>query len=300
MSILSSTQGTPERVFSLLSAITTCGGSLDRGEAMALLDPGYTENGRLVKDGTNSAVTQTISAAISLGVVFIEKRILHISKDFECNNFWTFGSRVHDRLRQLPSNEKDAVVLETFAWVVVRSIEERRVGWMDEWNSETFADAADSALPEGSNDEGEQRRINSTKLAAWRRWLTAIGLNVALPGPGSLNWPVINSRMEAELSSLGFQPGQKIDADRFIGALASRMPYIDRGPMFQLTAARVGSTPPQSELSPITSAGLRSLHDRGIITLEWRGDASNSVRLTGEPTHEINNFHRVIVGGTVT
>src|SRR3546814_15447392 len=70
---------------------------------------------------------------------------------------------VHDTLIGLGSADKDAVVLETFAWLAVEADRQGAAGWINEWTNDAFADAADQALPDGADDDGD-RRINKDKL----------------------------------------------------------------------------------------------------------------------------------------
>jgi hypothetical protein len=164
------------------------------------------------------------------------------------------------------------------------------VGWVHSWTTDSFADAADKALPEGEDDDG-QRRINRTKLPAWRRWLVALGLYV--PMPTLFPHPSPESRVSRELSELGSEEAGNWAADRFTIELARRMPYLDGGIMYTNAAKRMGVTAAERRLSPILSSALRNLHDEGSLTLHFLGDAAGFLQLWPDRTHKLQAFHAV-------
>src|SRR3546814_1747941 len=92
----------------------------------------------------------------------------------------------------------DVCSSETFAWLAVEADRQGAAGWINEWTNDAFADAADQALPEGADDDGD-RRINKDKLPSWRRWLMCLGLMVSLPLPSQL-YPLADGRLIRELA----------------------------------------------------------------------------------------------------
>ena len=68
MSVLSSPQGTPERVWSLVAGLVALGGETDRETFDALLNPGYVKDGEQVR-AKDTLAANALGAASSLGVV---------------------------------------------------------------------------------------------------------------------------------------------------------------------------------------------------------------------------------------
>lgn len=293
MSLLSSTRGTPERVWSLVSALAVNQGCLGRDEADALLNPAFTRGGDVVKQDP-TAFAQTLSAATSLGIVGIDQATLRLRPGLDAADFNAFGDWVHDRLIALDSGEKDAVILETYAWVAVESDRQRSTGWMNDWTTNEFADAANQSLPEGADDDGE-RRINTTKLSRWRDWLISLGLMVPLP-VGERAWlPSATARAARELARMDLPRDEAIEATAFLAALATRLPYLDGGSMFEAAMRRQVHTKATSQLSPILSACLRDIYDDGLIELNVLGDTGAAVTLWRETTHTIKAFDSVVM-----
>lgn len=295
MSLLSSTQGTPERVWSLIAAVSAGGGEIERADAVNWLNPGFTKGGGEQGEKPD-AFNQTLGAATSLGAVEAEKGALRVGPTFHAQAYPDFADWTHDRLAALSNDEKDAVILETYAWMTVESDRQGSIGWVHDWTRDAFADAADKALPEGADDDG-QRRINTTKLPAWRGWLLFLGLLVPMPAPMQQPHPSAEVRAARELERCALPRNQEIPADVFLKALAARLPYLDGGRMFVEAARRIGHAPSPGRLSPLMSATLRGLRDEGLIELRLRGDAGSVVRLTGSPTHKVQSFHAVVVKG---
>lgn len=298
MSLLSSTQGTPERVWSLIAAVSAGGGEIERSDAANWLNPGFMKDGSEQREKPD-AFNQTLGAATSLGAVEAEKNALRVGQRFHAEAYRDFADWTHDRLVALSNDEKDAVILETYAWMAVESDRQGSIGWVHDWTRDAFADAADKALPEGADDDG-QRRINTTKLPAWRGWLLFLGLLVPMPAPMQQPHPSAEIRAARELERCALPRNEEIPAEGFLKALAARLPYLDGGRMFVETAQRIGHAPAPGRLSPLMSATLRGLHDEGLIELRLRGDAGSVVRLTGNATHKVQSFHAVVVKGGET
>lgn len=294
MSLLSSTQGTPERVWSLVQAIAASGGSLDRDDAAKWLNPGFLKDGQVVAENP-SAFAQVLGAASSLGAVSADGGRLNLTCPSEIKRFPDFCDWVHQVLASLNSTEKDAVLLETLAWVYVECDRQRSTLWIHDFTEDGFADAADAALPDGEDDDG-QRRLNRTKLPSWRRWLLSLGLMSELPG-GPRPHPLSDGRAARELARPEFRKGVEFLAKDFLAALGARLPYIDGGRMFAEAARRMSHSVAPERLSPILSATLRNLHDDGTIELVVRGDAGDLTRLSPDSAHAVDAFRAVIVKG---
>jgi hypothetical protein len=290
MSILSSTQGTPERVWSLIAALLASGGTLDRSEAADLLNPCFVQNGQIVRD---DGFNQTLGAATSLGAVEIDKSTLRLNSSCLINDFVTFSDWLHSHLVALDTDEKDAILLQTYAWVAVESQRQRSVQWIHDWTNDAFVDAAKRALPEGSEDDDGAQRINTTKLPTWRRWLITLGLLVPMPLRLQAH-PSADARVAREIIYSEIERGIEIPADEFLKILNRRLPYLDGGHMFLDVAKRLEYVPPPRQLSPLLSAALRNLHDERVIELRIRGDAGDVLRLS-DAVHKMQSFHVVVV-----
>ena len=72
MSLLSSTQGTPERVWSLIAALSASKGEIDRADAVKWLNPGFLKDNNEYSEKPD-AFNQTLGAATSLGAIEAER-----------------------------------------------------------------------------------------------------------------------------------------------------------------------------------------------------------------------------------
>src|SRR3546814_8574355 len=97
MSLLSSTQGTPERVWSLVSVIAGNGGALCKADAAAWLNPGFTRNGESVQEKP-TAFGQVLGAATSLGAVEADAAMLRLNPSCCVASYAAFCDWVHDTL----------------------------------------------------------------------------------------------------------------------------------------------------------------------------------------------------------
>ncbi len=293
MSLLSSTQGTPERVWSLVSAVANCGGALGRADADEWLNPGFTRK-ELVVQEKPEAVAQTVNAATSLGALLAEGGQLRLAEGCPTISEATFRDWVHDRLVSLDSAEKDAVVLETYAWIAVNSVAEGSLLWVSDWPQKEFVDAAGGALAAGEDDDAGPR-LNTTKLPSVRRWLEYLGLMTGLPLSGRLLHPTTAARLGRELRRAGLPSSVRIDAREFLQTVRSRMPYLDGGRMFDQAARRTGAVTDNQQLSPLLTAALHDLHDADLITLGVHGDASGVTRMAPSLVHKIRGFQFVVL-----
>src|SRR3546814_15399046 len=89
MSLLSATQGTPERVWSLVSVIAGNGGTLSKADAAAWLNPGFTRNGESVQVKP-TAFSQVLGAATSLGAVEADAATLRLTPACCVTSYATF------------------------------------------------------------------------------------------------------------------------------------------------------------------------------------------------------------------
>lgn len=291
MSVLSSPQGSPERVWSLLAGLQAVGGRAERPLIDGLLNPGY-----LIGDGSvlveTALASNTHGAATSLGFLTLEGREAVIDPAFDASTVEAFADRVHDRLITLDDADEDTPLLETYAWLAVETDRRGSVGWVFEARREDLADQASAAL--GARGE-DARSMNPTKWVAWRRWMTFLGLTVRQPFVNAQDLPDPTCRLLRELEREAFAPGERLAADDFLQMVARRMPYLDRGRMFSNYAATLGHAPSVRRVSPLLSFALGQLHAEGWITLLVSGDSANVVTLSGAEGMTPSAFDAVVV-----
>ena len=297
MSLLSETQGRPERVFSLLDLLHAHGGQLARGEVLDWLAPAFDADDGVssgVPDGKKPrqiAVGAIIGAARSLGFVAesSDPIALKYPADGPPSSLEALADSVHHRLANAPADDSDYTLLEVYAWFVVKTAQQGS-GWpLSDMTVVHLADQIASELRPNRVDAGKERIFNSTKFSAWRDWIIFLGLGWT--GPSLPNfYPDATIRLGRELRrpSLPLKSGVDLDAQDVVDALAGAMPYLDGGPLFRSVASTLGWTPPANQLSPVLSMALRELHDDGVILLQGRGDAKRALMLATDRLHKIS------------
>lgn len=291
MSVLSSPQGVPERVWSLVGGLLALGGSTDRESLDRLINPGFIKDGLSVRTEPKLAAN-ALGAATSLGFIDANREEARSAGPSDLASASEFADAVHDRLISLPDEDNDRVLLEAYAWVVAESDRQGDLAWVYEWSRDTFADEANKGLV-GEDEDGKP--MNPTKAVAWRRWLSFLGLGVSMPISTLTDFPSPAGRIARELERAGLKDGEELSGTKFVGLLAERMPYLDGGRLFKQACERISHQPKPRRLSPLLSAGLRDLHDEGRIRLRPRGDSTDAIQLADDPAHEIQTFNLVII-----
>jgi len=285
MSLLSSPQGTPERVWSLVAGLSAVGGASPRGAYDDLLNPGFERDGAEVK-AKASLAADAHNAAVSLGLVESDRNQVSLTGPVP-SNFAGFADLLHDQLAALTADSADSAILGGYAWVAAESDRQSGVEWIYQTGRDAFADQANSGLA--------GKEMNTTRLPAWRRWLAFLGLGVTMPHDRNApDFPSPVSRMIRELERSELKADSRLGANEFIALLARRMPYLDRGRLFNQACQRISHSPSGARLSPLLSSALRELHDDETIRLVPSGDAAERVRLTEDPAHSIDTFTTVI------
>ncbi|POF62925.1 hypothetical protein CFR73_01705 [Novacetimonas maltaceti] len=284
MSVLSSPQGSPERVWSLLVGLQALGGTASSEIYKALLSP--------VVD--SSLVNDTRGVISSLGLVRTSGHEVSLIDGLDLADMASFADDVYDRLIALELDNIDAVLLTTYAWICARSDREGNVSWLYVLTRQQFADQAAQAQGQAGT---ESPRINATKLNAWYRWLVFMGMGESLPLPKSQILFSPAQRLRRELQRARARLPDEMTADAFRGFIASRLPYLDGGRFFTEACAWIGHAPPARQFSPMLSDALRDLHDDGTLRLCLSGDAMTHIGLTENPAHAINAFTTVRVNG---
>lgn len=286
MTLLSSPQGTPERVWSLIAGLAALGGTSPRAAYDDLLNPGFLRDGAEVKAKATLAA-DTHNAALSLGLVQSSRDHVSLSAQVP-SDFAGFADLVHDRLVSLEAVGADTAILEGFAWIVAQSDRLGGIEWIYQTGRDAFADQANAGLT--------GKDMNTTRLPAWRRWLAFLGLGVIMPHDRNApDFPSPTRRMVRELERLELSAGAKLGAGEFVSLLARRMPYLDRGRLFNQACQRIAHAPNGARLSPLYSSALRELHDEQSIRLVPSGDAAERIRLTEDSSHSIEAFTTVIL-----
>lgn len=275
MSVLSSPQGSPERVWSLLSGLIALGGRAERPALDGLLNPGY------LIDGQSLAVNKLLAndshgVATSLDFLKLEGRTAEIDPELDARTPDEFADRIHDRLIGLKVGETDSALLETYAWVAVESDRTQGSGWLFERQRGDIVDQASVAV--SGQDDGPA--MNPTKWVAWRRWMVFLGLSTPLPIPNYPDLPDPTVRLKREIAREGLPDGTRLSAEDFLQIVARRMPYLDRGRLFSHYSGQMNHTPPARRLSPLLSAALSNLHGEAL-TLHVSGDSTGVYKLSG-------------------
>lgn len=292
MSVLSSPQGTPERVWSVIAGLQALGGEADRPTFNALLNPGYIKEGGEVR-AKDLLANEAPSAASSLGLIDLGRDKVTMAPGLTVQDYVAFADHIHDSLIALAPDHIDGVLLETYAWVAAECDRQNDLGWIYDWGREDFANRAKRAV---RGEEGAGGGVNPSNITAWRRWLNFLGLGISLPLTSVPDFPVPTLRLARELERADVATGTVQTAEEFLTLIARRMPYLDRGRLFLLACQRIGHQPAARQLSPLLSAALRDLHDGGSLSLKISGDASTHVRLTPDPAHAVQAFTSVLLG----
>ncbi|WP_292071324.1 hypothetical protein [Brevundimonas sp. UBA7534] len=291
MSVLSSPQGSPERVWSLLAGLQALGGRAERSLIDGLVNPGYLVGDASVLVETTLA-SNTHGAATSLGFLALDGREAVVDAAFDAATADDFADRVHDRLIALEDASEDTPLLETYAWLAVETDRRASVGWIFDVRREDLADQASAAL--GARGE-DARTMNPTKWVAWRRWMAFLGLSVRQPFTNSQDLPDPTRRLLRELERETLAPGARLAAHDFLQLVARRLPYLDRGRLFSKYATTLSHAQSNRRVSPLLSFALGQLHAEGRITLLVSGDSANVVTLSGVEGMTPSAFDAVVV-----
>lgn len=289
MSLMSDTQGTPERVWSLVSLLRAHGGKLEREGVRVWLDPFET-------DSKGTAVQQTIGAAASLDLVESDRAggTVRLLVDELPETQTDFTDWVHAKLVNTHPEDANSVVLDAYAWFIANSGKEKGTTWAQAMST----DALTERIRVDLTPEGEEGRFNKTRYPRWRDWIAFMGLGIDLPlTGGKAFYPYATARFEREMGWLRkqFGTGQEIAAEAFLDAVVRRMPYLDLGDLFQTAASRIRWSPPQRQLSIVFSTALRELDDEGVLELKMYGDAPNAFTLHYDQTRRKEAFVSVVL-----
>jgi hypothetical protein len=294
MSLLSDTQGRPERVRSLLRLLDALGGRASRDEVDTWMMPGSFRD----TEKSLSQVNQTVGCARSLGLVEDDGDALVLSVDPVPSDMQVFLDLVHARLCD-PQNEADNVLFRAYACVVLETARTGNTDWLAK--PKTITEIAPSINRILAHGESDQRVFNTTKAPPWRVWMVALGL--AVEGGNALPYlfPQPAERLTRELPAIADAHGRgvEIPAATFMAEVARRMPYLDGGQVYARVAAQFVEVHRwQSRAGRVTnvvSEALRDLHDEGTIELIARADAADALSLHHEIGSPLRSFVGVII-----
>jgi len=303
MSLLSDTQGSPERVWSLLNLLAAHGGELNRDEVIQWLVPNIrrVSGGKPIQNPppNPSAAKQTIGAATSLKLVATGTDSVQLSIPDVPSTLEAFGDLVHARLLETSTDDPDYLILQVFAWFVVQCELSAGTEWIVKLSRDQLADKVVKDL-QGSETGGDPI-FNSTKYPFWRNWACFVGLGIDAPATLPSFFPYIYTRLAREVRRLGTTLGfdTELDPNTFLNALAPQMPYIDGGVLFNSIASSLRMRTKTAQLSIVLSNGIRELHDDGVVTVKAPGDASDTIQLAPDPGHKLKYLKTIVINGSV-
>lgn len=274
MSLLTDTQGTPERVWSSARAVTAAGGQLARSDLAALLNPKFLRNGEVRE--IEKAHTQAIGATVSLDLIALKDGIYTASIPL-ASDYGGFSDQVHDRLCALSFDDADYLILEGFAWMTLKIEQRQSMQWCS-GSADAFAAEIEGDI---GNPVGGTLRYNPTKITPWRRWIQFLDLAVELPGNLGLQ-PCVTGRLTRELTRSSLPRDTEIPVQDFLAATARLMPYLDGGALHAAVAGRMNVTTDRRKVSRLLSMALRDLAEADLIELRVRGDSASTVELASD------------------
>ncbi len=274
MSLLTDTQGTPERVWSTARAVSAAEGRLGRTDLADLLNPAFIRSGEVRE--VEKAHTQAIGATVSLGLIELTNGA-YVSLEPLASDYAGFSDQVHDRLCAIGNDDPDYLILEAAAWMSLKIDQRQSLQWCAA-GADSFASDIEDDI---GNPVGGALRYNPTKINAWRRWLLFLDLAVDLPGGLGLQ-PCVTGRLRRELARSGLARDAEIPIRDFLAAVARLMPYLDGGSLQAPVAARMGISPDGRKVSRLLSMALRDLADEDEIELRVRGDSAATVELAAD------------------
>lgn len=225
----------------------------------------------------------------------VEGRDYHLSIDPLPENIRDLSNPVHSRIASSHKDDPDHVVLQVFAWFVIKCDQEQGTYWIDRYRNEILADDIDRALRVTLGDT-ESSHFNKDKIAAWKRWVTFVGLASPMPGTGF--YPYIYPRVKQVLAqAIGTRVDieSKIPYQEIESLISTEMPYMDGGTIHSEMSKALNYNPKPKSIGWLLSFALRELHDREEICLEALGDAKDTYGLARDTFSKLNNVKNVIV-----
>jgi hypothetical protein len=111
--------------------------------------------------------------------------------------------------------------------------------------------------------------------------------------PGASGFLLDPSRRIEEEILTSAVSNSRLDAKSFVAAVATTLPYLDGGALFEEACNTVLTRPPKGQLSRVLSQAIRALEDNGILRCDMVGDAKNGVGLFPDPLSSTNAFSHI-------
>lgn len=276
MSLLSSTQGTPERVRSLSNLLVSLREPHDLAQLERLLAPQG-----LVGPKNGSVLSQTLNVAKDLRLIRTVEGGRWASEDgVGPMNEDAFADHAHDVL--CSTEDLNAIVLQSFCYVMLRSDRERGVDWIQTMNRDGIASAIDGGLPRHmETDEGE-RQVNPTKMSFLIGWWSYLGLCIDSM-PRMYVYPDPSDRLsriiEHALTTGALEVGAATDPREFRRVVCEAAPYLDNGSMSSSVQASSGLVLDSQSASWVLTTALEQLEFDGVLEIVASSDASGGLRL---------------------
>ncbi|WP_209508109.1 hypothetical protein [Ruegeria sp. HKCCSP335] len=295
MSVLSRPQGTPDRVWSLISGLKSAEFDLTPDDFLGLLNPGYNRAGVTEIAKTNLARDAT-GVANALGLVERENSLVCL-RVADIETLDDMRDAVHRSLLTCQEGTPDAVILDAYSWLVAESHRRKELDWILATPADALVDMMSAGLI--GEDEDGSRPMNTTKLPALRRWLEFIGLGVFLPiGKQTPFYPSAAKRISVELQREMNSVSNPMTGIEFLDLLSTLCPYLDQGILFRRACERIGYTANPRQLSAIATVSLREIEAQGLIEFNLVGDSSDAISFVHDPSFKTNSFNQVkLIGG---
>lgn len=156
--------------------------------------------------------------------------------------------------------------------------------------SETNKDLASIFNNEMQFGDDSPNKYNDTNINGWKKWACFLGYGYEHRGIIIANTD--NRLIDLIADNKEITKGKYIPFAEFMSILS---PELDGGEIFKRSNGE--STLPIQHLSLGLSSGLRALHDKGVITLNYQADALDTWFLSNCKFHEIvKEISRIKIG----
>ena len=285
MSLLSETAHTPDRILALMKNVQAMGADATRDAVSKIMDP---------KGEQGTAFTQTLRAAVSLGLVGTEQGGIQIVIEEVPASHAAFADLCYDVLLKTANiravteaaTDGNALLLAAYA-VVCKTCDQRRsLSWFcDEFDREAFADEVGRSLSLSETVDGA---FNTTRIVPWRRWMQYVGL---LEDVGNeVQFPDATRRLKREIERSKMTQVSPWAARDFLAWVRDRMPFLPGGTLF---VDVTGEPARQADCGVVLSAALRSLRDEGFLALRAVGDSSGHALLASDDADVTKSFSEI-------
>lgn len=295
MALLAATQGTPERLWAVVKVLEAHGGTTPRIELQRWLKPRYDGVTDRTRDETDrSLVNQTLQAASGLGLIDSSRDSVSLLISSLPSDINGFADAVHGLLLDRDEQSSDADILDAYACVVVQCEKVGNRQWLSDWTTTQIADLFTRSLSTRSIETNDQR-YNTSRHAAWMRWIEFVGLNEKLSSRTTL--VSVTGRLYRALRASDLPRDKELLPEDLLDWVASTLPYLDNGKLFLAAAKRMGHIPGNT-ISRILSSALRDLHEDEVLRLVVpRGDARIGAKLAMDSLAQVEAFNSVILSG---